>query len=274
MLSFLLVLLALATASLGALGGLGGAVILVPLLVLTGTPAREAAPLGLLSVASGSMAAGPRQLAELTVHHRLGVTSETVTSAAAIIGALLSGAVGEAVLTRFLAVVALAAAVASLRGRDEAHAVVPDDGVGFGDLGERRGTLSGTFRADGDVRRYRAQNLPGGLAVMSLAGFVAGIAGISGGFIKTPATSEIMRVPVKVAAATTTFTTGITAAAALLVFAAHGRINLDDAGPVIAGSLLGGHLGAGFQATLDPTVIRRSMAAVLVAVAVVLFVGG
>ena len=49
--SFLLVLLALVTATVGALGGLGGAVILVPLLVITGTPAREAAPLGLLSVA-------------------------------------------------------------------------------------------------------------------------------------------------------------------------------------------------------------------------------
>ena len=219
------------------------------------------------------MAAAPRQLTELTVHHRLGVTTETVASAAAIIGALLSGAVGEAVLTRFLAVVALAAAVASLRGRDEVHAVARADGDGDGDLGERRGTLSGTFRADGVVRRYRARNLPGGLAVLSLAGFVAGIAGISGGFIKTPATSEIMRVPVKVAAATTTFTTGITAAAALLVFAAHGRINLEHAGPVIAGSLVGGHLGARFQATLDPAMIRRSMSALLVAVAVVLFLG-
>ena len=268
--SFLLVLLALTTASLGALGGLGGAVMLVPLLVLTGTPAREAAPLGLLSVASGSMAAGARQLAELTVHHRLGVTSETMASAGAIAGALFSGAIGEAVLTRLLALVALAAAGASLRGRDEVHAVAAEDGDG--DLGERRGTLSGTFRADGVVRRYRARNLPGGLAVMSLAGLVAGIAGASGGFIKTPATSEIMRVPVKVAAATTTFTVGITSAAALLVFAAHGRINLAHAGPVIAGSLLGGQLGARLQATLDPVVVRRSLAAVLLMVATILFI--
>jgi uncharacterized membrane protein YfcA len=269
-LSFLLVLLALATASLGALGGLGGAVILVPLLVLTGTPAREAAPLGLLSVASGSLAAGPRQLAELTVHHRLGVTSETMASAGAIAGALLSGAIGETVLTRLLAVVAVAAAVASLRGRDEAHALAAVEGDG--DLGEQRGTLSGTFRVDGVVRRYRARNLPGGLAVMSLAGLVAGVAGASGGFIKTPATSEIMRVPVKVAAATTTFTIGITSAAALLVFAAHGRINLEHAGPVIAGSLLGGEIGARLQATLDPTIVRRSLAAVLLVVAAILFV--
>jgi uncharacterized membrane protein YfcA len=260
----------MATASLGALGGLGGAVILVPLLVLTGTPAREAAPLGLLSVASGSMAAGPRQLAELTVHHRLGVTSETAASVGAVTGALLSGAVGEALLTRMLAAVAVAAAVASLRGRDEAHAIAPEEGDG--DLGEQRGTLSGTFRADGAVRRYHARNLPGALAVMSLAGLVAGIAGAGGGFIKTPATSEIMRVPVKVAAATTTFTIGITSAAALLVFAAHGRINLEHAGPVIAGSLLGGQLGARLQSKLDPAVVRRSLAIVLFVVAAILFV--
>ena len=268
--SFLLALLALATASLGSLGGIGGAVILVPLLVLTGTPAREAAPLGLLSVASGSVAAGPRHLAELTVHHRLGVTSETVASAGAIAGALVSAGVGEALLVRVLAVVAVASALASLRGRDEAHAVAPEEGQG--DLGEERGTLSGTLLTDGEVRRYHARNLPGALAVMSLAGVVAGIAGIGGGFIKTPATSEIMRVPVKVAAATTTFTIGISSAAALLVFAAHGRVNLEHAGPVIAGSLLGGYLGAWLQSKLDPVVVRRSLAALLLAVAVILFV--
>ena len=109
--------------------------------------------------------------------------------------------------------------------------------------------------------------------MFSLAGLVAGIAGVGGGFIKTPVTSEIMRVPVRVAAATTTFTIGITSATALLVFAAHGRVNLEYAGPVIAGSLLGGHLGARCQSALDPRVVRRSLAALLLAVAVVLFVG-
>ena len=42
---------AFVTSAIGALGGLGGAVLLVPLLVLTGTSPRLAAPLGLVSVA-------------------------------------------------------------------------------------------------------------------------------------------------------------------------------------------------------------------------------
>ena len=54
--------LAVVTSAVGAVGGLGGAVLLVPLLVLTGTSARAAAPLGLVSVAAGSTAAGARQL--------------------------------------------------------------------------------------------------------------------------------------------------------------------------------------------------------------------
>jgi hypothetical protein len=105
---------------------------------------------------------------------------------------------------------------------------------------------------------------------MASAGVVAGVAGASGGFIKTPATSEVMHVPVKVAASTTTFTVGITSAAALIVFAVQGRIDVTDSAAVLAGALVGGQLGARFQARLAPQVVRRTLSALLVVVAVVL----
>jgi len=265
-----MLLLALGTAAVGAFGGLGGAVILVPVLVLTGMHPAEAAPLGLLSVAAGSLSAGPMQLAERTVHHRLGVTTETAASAGAVAGALLSGAAGEVFLARFLAVVALAAAAASGLRRDAVCEVVerpPDI-----DLGETRGSLAGIYPVTAaEAVPYRARRLPAGLAVMSTAGVVAGVAGASGGFIKTPATTEVMGVPIKVAASTTTFTVGITSAAALIVFAIHGRIELHQAAPVIAGSLLGGRAGAHFQARFPSGAVRRTLAVVLVVVAGILF---
>jgi len=263
-----MLVLALVTSAVGAFGGLGVAIILVPVLVLAGMPAAQAAPLGLLSVASGSLAAGPRQLAERTVHHRLGVTTEMAGSAGAVAGALLSGAVSETFLTRFLAVVALAAAAASGLRHDVAGQLVerpPDI-----DLGEAPGSLAGTYPVPEGATPYAATRLPAGLAVMSTAGVVAGVAGASGGFIKTPATTEIMGVPVKVAASTTTFTVGITSAAALIVFAIHGRINLDDAAPVVVGSLAGGQLGARLQARFSPQAVRTALAVVLVIVAGVL----
>jgi uncharacterized membrane protein YfcA len=105
---------------------------------------------------------------------------------------------------------------------------------------------------------------------MSLAGFLAGTTGASGGFIKTPTTSEIMRVPTKVAAATTTFTIGITASAALVVFGLQGRPDVHPATAVIFGSLTGGFLGARLQSRLHPVHVRRSLSAILLAISAVL----
>ena len=107
---------------------------------------------------------------------------------------------------------------------------------------------------------------------MSVAGLAAGLAGVSGGFIKTPVTTEVMGVPVKVAASTTTFTVGVTSAAALIVLAFHGRIDLHHAAPVIAGSLVGGEAGARLQARLGPSAIRLALAGVLVVIAAILFI--
>lgn len=263
---------ALCTAAIGALGGLGGAVLLVPILVVTGMPASEAAPLGLLTVAAGSIAAGPRQLRDRTVNHRLGVATELSASTGAVGGALLSGALSDQVLTYLLAGVALAAAVAG--GARTGVRNPPDPACVPSDVGERVGALAGAYPLGDDVVPYRVDHLPGGLGLMAVAGFVAGTAGASGGFLKTPATSELMHVPVKVAAATTTFTVGITSAAALVVFALQGRIDVEASAIVVVGSLVGGQLGAGLQSSLSPALVRRLLSIVLVGVAVVLVVQG
>lgn len=264
------VLAAFLTSAIGALGGLGGAMLLVPLLVITGVPASEAAPLGLLTVAAGSVAAGPRQLVERTVNHRLGVATEVVASSGAVIGALVSGAVSDQALTYLLAVVALAAAAAG--GSRKGVRNPPDPACEPSDVGERVGALAGAYPLGDAVVPYRVRRISGGLGFMGVAGLIAGTAGASGGFIKTPATSELMHVPMKVAAATTTFTIGITSSAALLVFALQGRIDVEASALVIVGSLVGGQVGASLQSTMPPTHIRRVLSALLAVVAVVLVV--
>lgn len=262
--------LAMVTAAVGALGGLGGAVLLVPVLVLTGMPASEAAPLGLLTVAAGSIAAAPRQLRERTVNHRLGVVTELSASTGAVAGALVSGLVSDEVLTYVLAAVALAAAVAG--GRRSGLRNPPDPDCDAGDVGERVGVLAGAYPLGNSVVPYRVHRLAGGLGFMGLAGLIAGTAGASGGFIKTPATTELMHVPLKVAAATTTFTIGVTSSAALLVFALQGRIDVEASALVIVGSLVGGQLGAGLQSSFSPPTIRRILSVLLVLVSLVLVV--
>lgn len=268
----LLVGLSMMTATVGALGGLGGAVLLVPLLAVTGTPASEAAPLGLVSVAAGSIAAGGLQLAERTVNHRLGVTTEVAATLGATMGALGSGLVGDTVLTIGLAIVAVLAAMAMLLRTATQDVPQPQSRT----VGEWPGQIAGvapTVRsstATGVV--YEARRIPTGLTLMWLSGVVAGVAGASGGFIKTPVTTEVMGIPLKVAASTTTFTIGVTAAAGLVVFAFQGRIDPFTAASVIAGSLIGGQVGAALQARAPTGLIRRGLGGVLLVIAVLLVV--
>jgi hypothetical protein len=259
-----------ATAAIGAVGGLGGAVLLVPFLVVAGVPPAQAAPLGLVSVAAGSVAAGARQLADRSVNHRVGVSVELAATVGAVVGALVSGVVSERVLVVVLAMVALAAAVMS--GRRAGEHAGPDPDFGPDDVGERVGGLSGVYPLGSVMVPYRVERLPLGLAFMGLAGLVAGTAGASGGFIKTPAMTEIMHVPTKVAASTTTFTIGITSAAALAVFAVQGRLDAVVSASVVFGALGGGWIGAHLQSRLSPDWIRRGLALILVVVAAVLLV--
>lgn len=268
----LLAALAFVAAGTGAVGGLGGAVLLVPVLVITGTSPVDAAPLGLLSVAAGSLAASGHEMAQGVIHHRLGITTELAASAGAFAGALVSGAVGEDVLARVLAAAAIVAAVAG--GRRKGVRNLPDATFSGDAPGEWPGTLAGAYRLGEAVVPYQARRLGLGLAAMGGAGAVAGLSGVGGGFLKTPAMAEIMRVPVKVAAATTTFTVGITAASGLIVYATQGRIDAKAGAAVVAGGLVGGRVGARVQEHLQPQLVRRVLSVVLVAIGGILLVTG
>ncbi|MFP5332465.1 MAG: sulfite exporter TauE/SafE family protein [Acidimicrobiia bacterium] len=267
---YVLVLAAAATSGAGALAGVGGAVLLVPFLVLTGMTVTEAAPLGLISVAALSIAAAPTHLRHRVVNHRLGLTTEVAASSGAVVGALLAGMLPDRLLVYVLAATALAAAFAG--GRRKGLRNLPDSTLGSDAIGERVGRLGGVYPLGDQVVPYQVKRLRAGLGFMTLAGLVAGTAGVSGGFIKTPATAELMHVPTKVAAATTTFTIGITAAAALAVFTVQGRIDPRAGSAVIVGALVGSMTGARLQAQLDPRRVRAGLSLVLVIVAIVMTV--
>ncbi|MGB8862230.1 MAG: sulfite exporter TauE/SafE family protein [Ilumatobacteraceae bacterium] len=258
---------AVVTSAIGAVGGLGGAVLLVPLLVLTGTSARSAAPLGLVSVAAGSTSAGARQLQGGLVNHRLGLTTELFASSGAMAGALASGLASDRFLKLVLAGVALAAGL--IGGRRKGIRNLPQEGLTAADVGEHVGSLSGVYRLDDGFVPYQAKRFGVGAVLFGLSGVLAGLAGASGGFVKTPASSEVMHVPVRVAAATTTFTIGITSAAGLIVFALQGRIDLRACAAVCAGSIVGGTIGASLQSRLSPPQVRRFLSVALVVIAVV-----
>lgn len=266
----LIIALALSTSTIGSIGGLGGAILLVPLLTFGEMTITQAAPLGLVSVIAGSVAAGRRQVDDGIVNHRFGVVTELGATSGAIAGVLLAGTLSNDTLMLVLAAVAILAAIGGAWRRGVRWK--PDPSLPVSDVGERSGSLVGAYRLDGQVVPYAPSRMALGIMLMLVSGVVTGLAGVGGGFLKTPISSEVMRLPAKVAAGTSTFTIGLTATTALLLMAIDGRVNASDAALVVIGALAGGTLGSGLQRRMSPQVVRRGTAVVLAVIAVLLVV--
>lgn len=256
------------SATLGASTGVGGAVLLVPLLLVMGLPATSAAAIGLLTVAAGAVAAAPRQVAQRLTNHRLAVSIEATASLGAIVGAWAAAQVSERVFVLLLASAVVVAALGGwsrtgMRNR-------PDPSLSAEDVGERPGTLGGAYQLGSQVVPYTTRRVPLGMSLSAGVGVLAGLTGTSGGYLKTPLMSEVMHVPAKVAAATSTLASGLTAVAALTVYVARGDVAIELSGAAIAGALLGGFVGARLQAVLPPVVARRALSVILLLIAVIL----
>jgi uncharacterized membrane protein YfcA len=263
-------LLALGTATLGSIGGLGGAVLLVPALVLLGWSPLEAAPIGIAMSAAGALAAVPRQTLKGLTNYRLGVSLEIAASIAAAGGALLSVVLPVNAVQYALGGAAIAASLAG--GLRKGQRNLPVDGADLAELGDQPGRLASAYPDQaGRVIPYEVARFKTGLTLIGGAGLLAGLTGVSGGFIKTPVMSEVMRVPVKVAAATTMFMIGVTAAVTVAVYASQGRITAAIA-PAVLGGLLGGRIGAAAQARLPAALVRQLLSAAMLVIGIVLVV--
>jgi len=264
----LIIALALITSTVGSIGGLGGAILLVPLLTFGDMTIAQAAPLGLVSVIAGSVAAGRAQVKDGAVNHRFAIVTELGASSGAIIGVLLAGAISERALTWVLAVLAVVAAAGGAIRKGVRWK--PDASLGADSVGEQHGSLAGVYRLNDLPVPYQPSRMPLGVGLMALAGVVTGLAGVGGGFLKTPLSSEVMRLPAKVATATSTFTIGLTASTALLLMAIDGRIVASDTALVVLGSVAGGTIGSRLQRHMSPPIVRRITAVVLVAIALIM----
>jgi len=135
---------------------------------------------------------------------------------------------------------------------------------------EEPGMLAGAYvdEARGGLVRYRAKRLWVGSAVSLLAGSVSGMLGVGGGFLKVPAMNLGMDVPVKVAAATSNFMIGVTAAASVFIYFQRGYLEPLVAVPVALGVVGGSLVATRMASAAPPRLVKRILAAVLVVVAV------
>jgi len=260
-LSLLVWLGSLLAGLVGALTGLGGGVVVVPLLALAfHVNLRYAAGASLLSVIATSSGAAAAYVREGWSNVRLGMLLEVATTLGALAGASTAALVPTTAVAVIFGALLLLAAAGSLRRPPEGPDVAapPDRLAGVLRLG-------GTYPGPAGPVAYGVRRVPGGFALMLLAGWLSGLLGVGSGALKVTAMDDVMRVPFKVSTTTSNFMIGVTAAASAGVYLARGWVEPRLAAPVVLGVLPGALLGA----RLLPRMRSRTLRAVFaVAVAV------
>lgn len=256
---------------LGAMIGIGGGIIVVPALVLGfGYDIRIAVASSLIAVVATSTSAGAAYVGDGLANMRLGMSLELATTVG-----LIAVAVSPSSITAVFSVAMVLTAVLMVRSSDPPVDNADTDRdttpasaalVGW----EDSGGLGGAYvdARSGALVRYHASRLGAGSAVAGVAGLLSGLLGVGGGFLKVPAMTLGMRVPIRVAAATSNFMIGVTAIASLVVYFARGYVHPLIAVPIAIGVIAGSTAGTHVAGRLHPTVLARVLAVVLVAVAV------
>ena len=264
------VLTGVAAGLLGSLTGLGGAVVVIPvLLVVFGVPFPIAAGTGLVTVLATSTTTGAAYVREKLTDLRLGMFLEIATVPGALLGATLTIFLTHADLDRVLLIALGAVLLATIpgsiarRGDDATPARIPPDAR------STRLGLRGTYvRTTGELVDYQAARTSPALGVAFLAGLVSGTFGIGGGVFKVHAMERYLRLPMKVATATSNFMIGVTGAAGAGVLLAAGYVDPVVAAPAALGTTVGAYLGSRILPRLRNRTVRYLFLPVIALLAV------
>jgi uncharacterized membrane protein YfcA len=252
-----------ATGFLGSLTGLGGGFIVVPVLTLGfGVDLRYAIGASLVCIIATSTGAAARYVRDGFSNIRIGMFLEVATTIGALMGAWLAPALPAAVIGGLFGVVLMFAAWLTVRRE---HEGIPP---GEPDRVAQHLGMDGSYPAPAGAIAYRAHRVLSGFGVMTVAGMLTGLLGAGSGLVKVVALDQVMGLPFKVAATTSSFMIGVTAAAAAGIHLGRGNIDPALAMPVMLGVLAGTSLGARILPAARPRRLRLLFAALLTAVGI------
>jgi hypothetical protein len=279
----------------GAVLGTGGGVFLIPILLLGfGVPMHYAVGTSIVTVVATSTAVAIGNLDRGTANMRLGMTLEIATSFGALSGGLSAAFLPARVLVGVFAAVLLPTAFVMWRGRhgegdaDSTDADSADTGAkqaaelsaqsaigrhqpgGGGRFIDR---LGAEYQDPALHRRvaYRLHRLWAGLTISFFAGVMSGLLGIGGGVFKVPGLHVLCGVPIKAAAATSTFMIGVTAAASAFLYFGRGEVDARYTSAVVVGVVAGSWVGAYVNRFVRGVVVKRVFAVLLIGVAIEMF---
>lgn len=238
----------LGAGALGAMFGIGGGVLLVPVLVLMfRVPVNEAVPASLMCVVANSCAAAASYVEKQLADVRLALVLELATVTGAIGGGILAALVAPPAISLLFGCFAFYVGAQMVMKRAQAH--------------------------DSEIS-YQPRNYALGISGSLVAGGLSALLGVGGGPLKVPLMSYGMKVPFKVATATSNLMIGVTGAASVAMYAWQGHLKLALVAPLVVGVLAGAHLGAKMMVVAPTPVLKRLFGVLLLAIALQMLMKG
>ena len=258
-----LLALAIGAGFVGALSGLGGGVFIVPALVIAAhMPMTVAIGASLISVVATSAGASVAFVRDGWTNLKVAMVLECATVTGAVIGAYLAGVIPVTILELLFALMMLQSAYFSLTKKG-------DDIIEHGDALAKKLDLMGEVPDEsGKTIHYEVVHVPGGAALMVVAGLMSGLLGIGSGALKVMAMDYIMHLPLKISSATSNFMIGVTAGAGALVFLARGDVATVVAAPVALGVTAGALIGSRILPYANVKWLRLGFVVILLLIAI------
>ena len=257
----ILVVLAAAGAAgtLGALLGLGGGVFLIPLLNgVLGLPHGSAAMLSLFTVIGTSSSVTLSSSGRARLNRRLALVLAAAAVAGAAFGNFQLDRLTEFWFQRIFGITAVIGALIIL-ARSGRRNVLLGENIDVGALG-------GRFHEDesGGEVSYRTKRLPLAVGAAFGAGMLSTLIGVGGGIVVVPVLNSWCGVPLRAAAATSSFLIGITAVPGIAGHYQLGHLMLPALAAASVLGVLAGTRGGLWVSTHAPVrVLKFILAAVL-----------
>ena len=264
-----LVLFGVVIGFLGTLVGVGGGFFMVPYFnLLGGFPTARAVGTSLGAIIFNAVSGSIRWSLQRRIDWAVAGTFAVATLPGAWFGRMAGRAIdASSFKVAFALVVGLAAA--SLIW------VKPGAGDATRLAWFRRGLTRDFVDAFG-VRHQYSVNLPFGVAVSLVVGFVSALFGVGGGFLHVPVMVVVYGMPVHVAVATSQVVLAVTAAGGMAAYALPPQPAVDW-GTMVAvglGAAVGAQVGAGVAPRIAPVGLKRILAGLLFIVAAAMAADG
>jgi uncharacterized membrane protein YfcA len=225
-----LIITGLCAGFVGALFGLGGGIIIVPALTLIfKTPVTEAVGVSLVSIVAVSTVAAVDFLKSGRADLELGLMLATAASLGALTGGMLSAVIPSKIIYMLFSAVLFIASLNMTR--------------------PRRIKLI-------DKQYDSPSNKAAGYGLSFISGNLSGMLGVGGGIVQVPMMRGIMKVPMKISTATSSFMIGFTAAPAAIMYMFRGDMDLHKSAAIILGTFAGSRFGAAVSYRISSLLLR------------------